>query len=180
MRKAIKKKGKQIKAYCLGKNKEKINEFEKQGLLKKIDKEHFEVFSHETKNGKGQIAKVGDYIKFDSSGRIYPNDKEYFEKNHKHIKGDIFEQIPGEVSFWTADEERCPEIDYLIKKKGLMIDINSVDKYFTAPLWGSMLSAGKKDVIVFYSIDKKNGEITEVDFNFVEKDEFNNTYIILG
>ncbi|MBQ1412657.1 MAG: hypothetical protein IIY93_05645, partial [Clostridia bacterium] len=52
--------------------------------------------------------------------------------------------------------------------------------YFNAVLWGAPLSAAKDAVICFYSITRDgNGVITDADFNFISRAEFEKTYDIL-
>lgn len=53
------------------------------------------VIEHMIKEAKhGEAATIGDYIKIDGTGYPYPNEKSYFEANHRLIKGDEYEQKP--------------------------------------------------------------------------------------
>ena len=62
-------------------------------------------------------------------------------------------------------------------QKGLVIDETSEEKYFTAPLWGTMLSAAKNAMIIFYELLwDRDGKVVEADFNFVARSEFEKTY----
>ena len=71
----------------------------------------------------------------------------------------------------------CDEIIFLQKNKGLTIDLGSVDRCFTAPLWGTQEVAKRNAVVVFYDIARDTkGKITDIDFNFVAHDEFNRSY----
>lgn len=180
MRKVIKKNGKIVKAYCLGESSVVERELIKEGKIVQNGSGGYELFSQEAVNGTGEKAVKGDYFKIDSKGFPYPNDKEFFEKNHVHIQGDAYEQIPKPVLAWTKDDENSSEIDFLIREKGLVIDKDNPVKYFNAPLWGSMLSAEADAIIVFYSIDRdEEGRIVDVDFNFVAKDEFDKLYSVM-
>lgn len=177
MKKAIKKEGKIVKAYRLGTDSPKIMELLMQGKIKNCGGGNYEVFSQEAVNGIGEVAQDGDYIKLDSNGFPYPNDRKFFEENHRKAGRDAYEQIPKAVEVWTAQEPYCEEIEYLLREKGLVINENDADKYFNAPLWGSMLSARKDAALVFYRIDRdQKGKIVDADFNFVEQGEFQLIY----
>ena len=77
-------------------------------------------------------------------------------------------------------EPMCEEILFLMKEKGLVIKPDDYDHYFTAPLFGTVESAARNAVIVFYSISRNDsGCISDIDFNFVARDEFGRTYSII-
>ena len=57
-----------------------VEELTAEGEIKVKGDGSFEVFSREAKDGTGEIAHAGDYIKLDSSGKPYPNSAEFFEK----------------------------------------------------------------------------------------------------
>jgi hypothetical protein len=174
-----KKEGKIVNAYRLGDEHEVINELMAQGLLKKTDDSCWRVCSQEAT--EGEIARDGDYIKVDSSGHPYPNVREYFEKNHKSVGGDKYEQIPQILKAWDVNEPECPELAFLIAHKGLVIDPEQENCYYKAPLFGDILTADRNAEIVFYSIqyDEQN-QVTDADFNFVAGDEFAKTYDVIG
>lgn len=181
MRRAIKKTGNKVVAYQLGVDDREINELIKEGKIKKLSDTQYEIFSQEAINGIGEKANVGDYIKIDSTHHPYPNDKEFFIKNHRHITANEYEQISKPVWVWQADEPMCQEVQFLLDNKGLHIAANEEKKYFTAPLWGTTLSAAQNAYIVFYDIQKNSeGKIIDIDFNFVENKEFELTYEILS
>lgn len=182
MKKAIKKSGKTVKAYRLGDKNPVTEKLAAEGKIVKIDENTFELFSQEAVNGHGQIAKKGDWYKIDSTGAPYPNSKEFFEVNYKHIQGDEYEQIPKPVDTWNLERDgMCPEIKFLIANKKLIIDESSIEKYFSAKLWGTLLSARRDTIIVFYNIEKDNyNNIVDIDFNFVENAEFYKTYDLLN
>ena len=86
-----------MQAYQLGSNHSVLNQLITQGQIKKLGDGRYEVFSQEALNGEtkhGQVAEKGDWIKIDSQGYPYPNKKEYFEENHRYVKGDTYEQRP--------------------------------------------------------------------------------------
>lgn len=178
--KVIKKHGKTVKAYRLGCESEVLDKLISEGKLIPCEHGTYEIMSQESVNGGGQIAHEGDYIKIDSSGNPYPNDAAFFGANHRHIEGDEYEQIPKPLLAWTADEPITEEIAFLIAHKGLILDDESFDKYFTAPLWGTLESSPCDSVVIFYSVSRNEvGEITDADFNFVARDEFEKTYRII-
>lgn len=177
MKKAIKREGKMVEAYQLGTDSLRITELLAEGKIKRSSDGSYEIFSQEAVNGKGEMAHNGDYIKVDSKGYPYPSDKNFFEENHRKAGENIYEQIPKPVDVWTVQEPFCDEIEYLMENKGLVLNENDANKYFNAPLWGSMLSAPKDAELVFYSIDRdEERKIVDADFNFVEQSEFKQSY----
>lgn len=179
----IKNKGKTLKAYQLRDNNPVIKALMDEGKICDIGNGRYEIYSQETVNGNfgGEKAKLGDWIKVDSKGNPYPNEKEYFEANHRHIEGDTFEQFPKPLLAWDAKLEICPEIEFLVEKKGLIIDETSSDRRYIAELWGTTEVAAEDALIVFYSVSNgENGEIIDADFNFVARDEFKRSYNIIG
>lgn len=178
MKKVIKKSGKLVQAYCLGVENKKVKELMEEGLLTQCGNGQWRVFSQEAE--QGELAKSGDYIKIDSNGRPYPNDREFFLKNHKAAGENLYEQIPYVLEAWDSTEDMCSEMEFLIKSKGLVINDKDEQKYYKAPLWGDILTAGRDAVIVFYSIERDTaGSIVDVEFNFVAREEFEKTYTVL-
>lgn len=181
MRRAIKKSGKIVVAYELGKDSREIDKLIASGKIRRISEMQYEVFSQEAINGEGEKADNGDFIKLDIAMNPYPNKRAFFLKNHRHIKGYEYEQIPKPVFIWQADEKMCSEVEFLVANKGLIIDDTCMKNYFSAPLWGTILSAARNAYIVFYEIQRNSdGDILDIDFNFVENKEFEITYHILG
>lgn len=101
----IKNKGKIINAYQLGSKHPVIENLISCGKILDLKNGQYEIYSQEAINGekRGEIAQVGDWIKIDSKGFPYPNDKKFFEKNHRHLDGDRFEQIPKKLYAWDAE-----------------------------------------------------------------------------
>ena len=183
MMKVIKKHGKQISAYRLGTVSPVLDQLIREGKLIRRQDGSFEVISRESiagGSGHGQIAVTGDYIKLDSEGFPYPNAASFFEKRHKPLGDDTYEQLPEPMDAWSAAESLCPEVRFLQEKKGLMINPDAPERYFSAPLWGTIESAPAEAVIVFYSITRdEDGNIKDADFNFVVREEFDKLYDIL-
>ena len=180
MRKAIKTKGKSVFAYRLGDRSAVVEQLMREGKIAVLENGDFEIFSQEAVNGgsgHGQVANADDYVKIDSMGYPYPNDAEFFAANHRHIAGDEYEQLPKELDAWTEDEPMCPEIEFLVREKGLLLDETDPARYFSALLWGTMEAAAKDAVLIFYHIDRDaEGAILDAEFNFVERSEFEKTY----
>ena len=177
MKKAIKNIGKTVEASRLGDNTPTERKLIMEGKIHLTDDGSYEIFSLEAVNGNGERAERGDYIKFSSDGTPYPNTKEFFNANHRRISDNIYEQIPKPVDTWTADEEQSDVIRWLIENNRLVINPSDPERYFNAPLWGTLLSAAEDAVIIFYSITRdSDGNITDTDFNFIARDEFNLTY----
>lgn len=183
MFKVIKNKGKVVQAYQLGSDHQVLKELIAQGKIKKMEDGRYEVFSQEAVNGKtgnGQVAETGDWIKIDSKGYPYPNKREYFEENHKYVKGDTYEQLPKPLRAWNADCKMCAEVMFLINEKGLIINKDSYEKFYSANLWSTLEVASRDAVIIFYNIVyDHNNKVVETDFNFVERGEFEQIYSII-
>lgn len=177
MRKVKKNAGKIICAYRLGDHSDVEERMIREGKIIRHTEERYELFSQEAKDGAGQIAKAGDYFKIDSSGKPYPNEKEWFEANHKKIGDGQYMQIPKELNAWEVTEPMCEEIEYLIAEKKMEIHPETPERYFRAMLWGSKLSAAKDAIVIFHEIRRdENHAIEEIDFSFVARSEFEKTY----
>lgn len=180
MFKVIKNKGKIVQAYKLHKDNETIKELMKSGKITYIGDRKYEVHSLETVGGKGEIAVEGDWIKIDDNGYPYPNSKNFFESHHRFIEGDTYEQIPLPLNAWNEECGLCPEVEYLLKNKKLLIDDMSFEKRYSAELWGTQEFAAGNAIIIFYSISyDAEGKVRDIDFNFVEKKVFEKNYSIL-
>ena len=69
---------------------------------------------------------------------------------------------------------------FLVEKKELVIDKASSDRRYTAQLWGTTEAAAEDAMIVFYSISYDDaGNVTDCDWNFVGRGEFNRTYSVI-
>jgi len=175
LRKAIKNKGKIVKAWELGLDSPMERQLIAAGKIKRHSDGTYEIFSLEAQD-HGERAAAGDYIKLSSDGTPYPNARAFFWANHRSVEGDTYEQIPKPLCIWTMDDPMCPEIEFLISAKGLTITADG----FSAPLWGTIERAGRDAVIVFYSIAyAADGSISDADFNFVAKTEFDSTYSLV-
>lgn len=179
MKYARKIQGKTVNAWPLGAGSGAEQELIRSGKIQRSG-ETYMLFSQESVNGQGQQARAGDYFKIDGAGCPYPNEREWFLANHRHIAGDAYEQIPKALEIWTAQDGENPVIRWLLGKGKLVIRENDRQRYFNAHLWGADLSAAQDAVVVFYAVHRDDaGEIIDVDFNFVARDEFERTYVML-
>ena len=167
----MKKKGSTIRAYRLGEGSGQEQEMIRRGLIVKRGSE-YEIFSRESCSGTGEIVKAGDYFKIDEGGMPYPNSKEWFEKNHRHIKGDLYEQLPITLTAWQAGDPDDGPVRTLIDEGRLSLCGTDPEHFFQADMWGTKLSAPKDAVLVIYDYSKR-------EFNFVARRIFDNTYEIV-
>lgn len=177
-----KKAGTHIKAFRLGESHPVLDRLFLEGKVIRHENGKYEIFSQEAISGKGQMAAEGDYVKIDSAGYPYPNEKEYFEKNHRVLQGldHEYEQICPPLLAWLATEHVNPEVLFLIKHKNLVLNPDKPEAFFTAPLWGTVETADSNAVLVFYSISRSaEGDVVDADFNFVCREEFEKTYDII-
>lgn len=157
------------------------------GLETKLEKElidsgmivkhqgYYEIYSKETKED-GEIAKDGDFVKVDKSKKPYPNGRDRFLSHHKHIGGYNYIQFPQEILSWTYDDDQNDVIDYLLSTGKLKINKDSFDKFYQAELWGTTLWAKKTDIVLIYDVKLGKDQIEDVDFNLIDKQEFDKTY----
>lgn len=177
-----KKTGKPVHAYPLGKPHPALDRLILEGKLICHENGIYEIFSQEARSGKGQVARDGDYVKIDSAGYPYPNEKAHFKANHLPIEGTdhTYEQLSQTLHAWLSTEPMCPEVCFLIEHKNLKLDPDKPEAFFTAPLWGTVETADKNAALVFYSIIRsREGDIVDADFNFVCREEFDKTYDII-
>jgi len=177
MAKVIKNNGKQVQAWELGKNTDMELKLLNEGKIVLIGNNEYELFSQEAQSGSGEKATSGDFFKVDKAGYPYPNKREWFLANHRHVDTDSYEQLPKPMDAWETTEPVTPEVQFLIDHKGLKLSPSTPEQYFGAELWGAWLTAASDAVLVFYSVTRdENGVITDADFNFVARKEFEATY----
>lgn len=143
----------------------------------------FEVFSQEVIQAgskHGELASSIDHFRLDSSNQPYPIHKNYFDSHYLPVSENDY-QIAGIPTLaWDVNELMSEEIEFLLQNKGLVINKSDPNKYFQAPLWGTMEAADIHAKVLFYSIDRSDdGEIRDVNFNFITEDEFMETYEII-
>ena len=182
MRYAVKNKGNLVRAYELGAGSEMEKLLLKEGAICEETDGNYRLFSQEAVNGEGQLAQRGDFFKVDTvDGRHYPypNRRDWFLENHTPLGDDLYEQHTSPMPIWTKDDPPCDVIDYLLTSGKLQINPLDSAHYFNAQLWGSPLSAAEDAVIVFHKLKQnEDGGITEVSFNFVERQIFERDYTV--
>ena len=184
MRMAVKNKGKLVRAWRLGDGTPMERQLLARGRIRKAEPGIYELFSLEAVNGGGQLARVGDYFKVtESRGQLYPypNGREWFEANHRHLQGDAYEQLPKPLGFWQEGDYLSEEVEFLFAHDKIDLTPEHQDRYYNAVLWGAPLSAPRDAVIVVYGVDRdEQGVIRDIDFNFVAREVFEREYTILG
>lgn len=183
MRYAVKSLRKIITAYPLGEGHPMEAALIAEGAIRLLPDGTYELFSQEAVNGSGQIVHAGDYFKVDTiDGRHYPypNNREFFLANHIHLGGDEYEQINRPLPIWQAGDEMFEQLRWLLDTGRLTLKPEDPDHYFNAFLFDTDLSAPIVATLVFYRVDRDDtGAITDIDFNFVAKAEFDACYTLL-
>ena len=162
-----------VRACRLGEDSPLERELLKQGLLRRLPDGGWEVFSQETGTAGGQIARAGDFVKVDGSGRPYPNSRVYFLANHRLAEGRWY-QLPKPLQAWQWGEAVPPELKELLESGRLRIEAREEERFFQAELWGTTLTAARNAVILF---SREEGEALR--FRFVARRDFEESYTIL-
>lgn len=144
------------------------------GKIKKYE-DFYEVYSKESKSD-GEIAYKGDFVKLDKSKNLYPNKRHRFLKYHIHTYGYNYMQYPREILSWTYEDRKDEVIDYLLNSGMLKVNLGSYDYFYEAKLWGTVLWGKKSDIVLIYEVIKDRNRIVDVDFNLIDKDEFDQSY----
>lgn len=184
MKYAVKSKKKIVKAYPLGAGHPMEALLIEEGAIQRLPDGSYALFSQEAVNGQGQLAQAGDFFKVDTiDGHHYPypNSREYFLDNHIHLGGDEYEQINKPLLIWQRGDALFEEVRWLVDTGRLTLKPQDPAHFFNAFLWGADLSAADDATMVFYGVDRdENGCITDINFNFVARPEFEASYTILG
>ena len=166
-----------FRAFPLGEDHPLERELIRSGRLLRRADGAYEVFSQEAKGETGEIARPRDYVKIDSAGYPYPNSRQYFEKDCIPVGDGLYVSAAPPVAVWLAGDPPCDFISFLLATGRLRLDEADDRQYFQAELWGAPLSAPRDAAVVAYVIERgPDGTILDVDFNFVEKSEFEKTY----
>ena len=169
-----------VQAWELGAGSDKEKEMIHCGKIVAHPNGVFELYTQEATEGKGQMAKAGDFFKIDNRGCPCPNDREFFLQNHQHIKDDWYRQIAKPLRIWRLGDPECEELIFLLKNGILSIHPEDKQHCYSASLWGTTETAAVDATIVFYSVERdQEGKINAVDFNFVDADFFRTHYQII-
>ena len=124
--------GKTVQAWTLGENSSMETEMIARGLIRKTGEGQYALYSQEAVNGQGQQAFAGDYFKVDGAGYPYPNSREWFRANHRHISGDTWEQIPKALEIWEAGDGENEALCWLLETGKLTLREEEPERYFNA------------------------------------------------
>ncbi len=171
---------KQVCAWELGAG----TEMEKKMILYKRIVSHpdgvYELFSQEALKEKGETAHTGDFFKVDDSGFPYPIKRSWFLQNHKHLKDDMYQQISKPIKIWRYGEAISEEIQFLLDKGLLSFHPEDPKHYYSAFIWGTEENAADDAIIALFDVERaKGGIITDINFNFIEKEYFEAHYDVL-
>ena len=140
----------------------------------------YEIFTLETKDGKGQMAKAGDYFKVDERGFLHPNRQAFFLSNHQRVEDDWYLQAARPLKIWRLGDPECEEIRFLLDKGLLSVHPEDEKRCFSASLWDTTETAAADAVIVFCRVEKDpEGKVSAVDFNFVDAGYFSTHYRVV-
>jgi len=167
-------------AWELGAGSDMEKELILRGKILELSDGRYEVFSLESTEGKGEIAFAGDFFTVDSRGFPSPSKRSWFLDNHKHLEGDWYIQDAKPLMIWCKEDPETEEMRYIIDSGKLHINTDDTGRCFSAELWGSTETAPSDAVIVFYEVARdEEGQITDVDFNFVDREYFENNYRVI-
>ena len=169
----------EVRAWELGKGSDMEKEMLRCGKIVARPDGTYELFSQEATQGKGQVAKAGDFFKVDDLGFPYPNERRYFLENHTHLKEDWYKQTAKPLKIWRLGDPECEELRYLLDHGILSVYPEDPEHCFSASLWNTIETAASDAVIVFFDVKKKDGIIDEVNFNFVDAKYFSKYYRVI-
>lgn len=175
---AVKKHGKVRHAWRLGDGCPMEKKLTAEGMIIPQQDGTYRLRSQEVADGdEGQLARKGDWFLLGDKGYPYPNEAEWFASHHRHVEGDLYEQIPSPCAIWRYGDPMFDGVEYVVSNGLLTIK----DGQYEAVLWGTLEHAPLSHVVVFYSINRDaNGDVTAVDFNLVDGEEFEKNYEIIG
>lgn len=169
-----------VTAFCLGEGSDLEKKLIEKGQLIRREDGSFEVRTRESGENPGEAARAGDYVKLDAGGFPYPVSKETFEREHR-LTAEGYRQIPRLLQAWAVGETPPPALCWLLEEGRLQLDPQDPEHFYQAELWGTKLSAPWDAVLVFYQITTgEDGQIQDVDFNFVVREIFDQSYEILS
>ena len=140
-----------VTAYRLGDPHPELDKLIRAGILIPHEDGVYEIFTRETLGNRGELVREGDYLKMDMGGYPYPNPREYFEENHIPLAGrdNAYQTISRPKAAWLSTHPISPEIRFLLEHKGLVLNPENPERFFTAPLWGTVETAAADAVLVF-------------------------------
>ena len=140
----------------------------------------YELFSLEATEGKGQIARAGDFFKVDDQGCPCPNERGFFLENHRHLEDDWYIQDARPLKIWRLGDPECEELRFLLDSGILSVRPENKKRCFSALLWNTTETAPADAVIIFYKVERDpDGKISDVNFNFVDAGYFSSHYRVI-
>ena len=168
-----------VTVFRLGEGSALERELAEKGMLIARPDSSFEVRTRESGEGLGETARAGDFVKLDVGGFPYPVSEEAFLREHRLTEAGYL-QIPRDLQAWTPEEARPAVLDWLLERGRLSLHPEDPAHYYEAERWGTRLTAPEDAVLVFHRIlAGPDGEILDVDFNFVVREIFDRSYEIL-
>ena len=169
-----------VTALCLGEGSPLERELIARGLLVPQPDGGIRVRTRESSEEPGELAQPGDFVKLDQGGFPYPVRREVFLQTHRETEAG-FVAIPKTLDAWQLGQPRPEALDWLLARGRLVLNESDPERCFSAQLWGTRLTAPGDAVLVIYRTRRDEaGQITDVDFNFVVREEFDAAYEILS
>lgn len=174
----LKREGLPVKVCRLGEDSPLERELIRNGSVRRRPGSSYEVFSRESGREKGELAEAGDFVKVDRGGWPYPVRSGDFLAEHRLRDGEWI-QIPRPLEAWEPGQPMSDAVLWALEHGRLRLDESDHERFFQARLWGADLSAPRDAVLVFYRIQRDpSGQILDLNFNFVVREEFLRTYQI--
>lgn len=169
-----------VRAWELGAGSDMEKEMIRRGKIIAHADGTFEVFTQESTQGRGQIARAGDFFKVDERDLPCPNEREFFLQNHQHLEDDWYIQDAHPLKIWRLGDPEGEELRFLLDNGRLSIHPENREHCFSAHLWGTTETAAADAVLVFYRVQRNpEGTVIAVDFNFVDAGYFSSHYRII-
>ncbi|MBO2517488.1 MAG: hypothetical protein CW338_09520 [Clostridiales bacterium] len=169
-----------VRAWELGAGTDMEREMTAQGRIVPFPDGTYEVFSQETTEGKGQVARAGDFFKVDDSGYPYPNERECFLASHRPAGDGWYEQTARPLLIWRRGDPETEELRYLLDNGMLSLHPETPQRFFTARLWDTEETSPCDSILVFFDVERDGkGGITGIDFNFIIRGYFERNYRLL-
>lgn len=170
-----------VQAWELGAGSEMEKEMIRRGKIVAHPGGSYELFSQEAPEGRGQMAKAGDFLKVDEKGFPRPQERSSFLREHRPLGEDWYEQAARPLKIWRRGDPECEEIRFLLDRDLLRVHPGDPRHYFSAFLWDTEETAAEDAVIVFYGAGRDpEGRIAEINFNFLDREYFLSHYRVIG
>ena len=167
-------------AFCLGEGHPLEQELLQRGRLKPIAPGLWEILTREATE-QGEVARDGDYIKFDTAGMPYPVEAAFFLPRHTRQADGRYLQATRVLQAWGHEEPMGREMQWLLDRGLLQYHPETPASAFRAFLYGTWQTAAADAVIIFDTLQETaDGDIDHIEFHFVARDAFDASYRVLG